>query len=212
VALARAGRWRSAVATLEKAAELYRRLDIASDDARAGLASCLLNFAACMGDAGWVVHAAHLLREGLRVLAPLSDANATWMAARASANHDLGVCLAQAGRQGEALQPSLEAVRIRRTLAATDLDQTDEHRINLARSLANAGVRLSEAGRHADALAATAESVFLRRHFAATYPRLREELYRSLMAFAEVRQAAGVEMDNAARALAEAEELRAVTR
>jgi tetratricopeptide (TPR) repeat protein len=212
LALARAGRWRRAVAALEQAAELYRGLDIVPDDARARLVSCLLNFAACMGDAGWVVHSAHLLREGLRVLAPLSEANATWMAVRASANHDLGACLARAGRQGQALQPSLEAVRIRRVLTATDLNQADQHRINLARSLANLGVRLSEAGRHVEALAATAESVFLRRHFPATYPHLREELYRSLMAFAQVRQTAGVELDDAAKALAEAEQLRTVTR
>ncbi len=68
----------------------------------------------------------------------------------------LGVVLAQAGRQGDALPYIETAVGHYRTLAETGRDR---YLPNLARSLHSLGIRLAEQGRHADALPHTEQAV-----------------------------------------------------
>jgi tetratricopeptide (TPR) repeat protein len=203
LALSRLGRNRKAITTFEQATEMYRRL---WPDERAGLAATLMNFAGTLTASGWLTFAAHLLRDAVEVLKPLAETNLNWRVARASACHDLGALLGVRGRTAEALQPSLEAVRLRRMLIRDNPDNAERHRINLARSLANAGIRLSEAGRHAEALAATAESVLLRRLLTGG-----RELHISLLNFAQVRLTARMDLTNALKALDEAEEVLGTT-
>ncbi|MYZ38062.1 tetratricopeptide repeat protein [Streptomyces sp. SID4917] len=77
--------------------------------------------------------------------------------------------LSQAGRRGEALSASEQAVEIRRRLAA---DNPAFYEPYLARSLTILGVRLAEAGDPSTALQVTGEAVNLYRSLVATMPSL----------------------------------------
>ncbi|MEU5757028.1 tetratricopeptide repeat protein, partial [Streptomyces sp. NPDC047829] len=76
---------------------------------------------------------------------------------------NLGVQLAKAGRHGDALTTTEEAVEIRRRLAR---DNPAAYEPDLATSLTNLGVQLAKAGRHGDALTTTEEAVEIRRRLA----------------------------------------------
>jgi tetratricopeptide (TPR) repeat protein len=76
----------------------------------------------------------------------------------------LSTTLAQTGRLTEALSVAREAVKMRREMAAANLDR---YRADLADSLSNLGVRFSELGRPAEALPVTQEAVDIYRELAA---------------------------------------------
>ncbi|MFF4978327.1 trypsin-like peptidase domain-containing protein, partial [Streptomyces sp. NPDC001083] len=80
---------------------------------------------------------------------------------------NLGIRLSEAGRRGEALTATEEAVEIYHRLAA---DNPAAHEPNLARSLSNLGIQLSEAGRRGEALTATEEAVEIYHRLAADNP------------------------------------------
>jgi len=79
----------------------------------------------------------------------------------------LGVMLNQAGRPGDALPPTEEAVAIRRQLAVAD---PDRYRPDLPIALSNLGVWFSRLGRPADAVPPAQEAVALYRQLAAANP------------------------------------------
>ncbi|MGL5827624.1 MAG: tetratricopeptide repeat protein [Nocardioides sp.] len=81
--------------------------------------------------------------------------------------NNLGIRLSEAGRRAEALEPTQEAVTLRRELAAAN---PAAYAGDLASSLNNLGIRLSEAGRRAEALEPTQEAVTLYRELAAANP------------------------------------------
>ncbi len=79
----------------------------------------------------------------------------------------LGNALSKVGRREEALTVTLEAVEIRRGLAA---DRPDAFLPDLAKSLNNLGVLFEGLGRREEALAVTLEAVEIRRGLAADRP------------------------------------------
>ncbi|MDT3395350.1 tetratricopeptide repeat protein, partial [Streptomyces sp. B1866] len=91
---------------------------------------------------------------------------------------NLGIYLAEAGRRGEALTTTEQAVEIYRRLAA---DNPAAYEPDLARSLSNLGIWLAEAGHRDEALTAEQQAVEIWRRLAADNPAAYEpDLARSL--------------------------------
>jgi nucleoside phosphorylase/tetratricopeptide (TPR) repeat protein len=86
---------------------------------------------------------------------------------RAQLLHNAGKRFSDLGRREEALQATVEAVEIRRRLAA---QRPEAFLPDLAQSLNNLGIRLSNVGRHEEALQATVEAVEIRRRLAVLCP------------------------------------------
>ncbi|MFF9273351.1 tetratricopeptide repeat protein, partial [Streptomyces rochei] len=80
---------------------------------------------------------------------------------------NLGIWLAEAGRHGEALTTTDEAVKIRRRLAQ---DNPAAYEPNLAGSLSNLGIQLAEMGHRREALTTTDEAVKIYRRLAQDNP------------------------------------------
>lgn len=126
--------------------------------------------------AGRLIDAAVRLEDSGARAAALDDAARAVEARRrsgprgdlAEALNTLGVQLARAGRQEEALSSTDEALAIRRSLADAD----PAYLPALAASLTTSGNVLGETGRHADALAAAAEAVGLHRQLNTESPAL----------------------------------------
>ncbi|MFM9700677.1 tetratricopeptide repeat protein [Streptomyces europaeiscabiei] len=80
---------------------------------------------------------------------------------------NLGIRLVEAGRRGEALTPTEQAVVIWRRLAKAD---PAAYEPDLARSLSNLGIYLAEAGRRGEALTIAEQAVKIWRRLAADNP------------------------------------------
>ncbi|MFJ4953293.1 tetratricopeptide repeat protein, partial [Streptomyces sp. NPDC088760] len=101
--------------------------------------------------------------------------------ALAASLSNLGVRLAEVGRQVEALTAAEEAVKIYRRLAEGN---PAAYEPDLAASLSNLGIELAEVGRRSEALTAAEEAVKIRRRLAEGNPAAYEpDLARSLSSF-----------------------------
>jgi cation transport regulator ChaC len=171
---ANAGRRAEALAPMEEAVAIYRRLaDAQTGDPAAylpDLAGSLNNLGSILSQAGRRTEALAPTEEAVTIYQGLADPNsgdpAAYLPDLAGSLNNLGSILSQAGRRAEALAPTEEAVTIYQGLADPNSGDPAAYLPDLAGSLNNLGSRLSEAGRRAEALAPTEEAVAIYRRLA----------------------------------------------
>jgi tetratricopeptide (TPR) repeat protein len=113
---------------------------------------------------------------GIDRLRELSQSNPAFLPNLAAALNNLGIRYSELGRREEALQPTEEAVRIRRELSQSN----PAFLPNLAAALNNLGIRYSELGRREEALQPTEEAVRIRRELSQSNPAFLPDLARAL--------------------------------
>jgi tetratricopeptide (TPR) repeat protein len=113
---------------------------------------------------------------GIDRLRELSQSNPAFLPDLAAALNNLGVHHSNLGRREEALQPTEEAVRIRRELSQSNPAFLPD----LASALNNLGAHYSELGRREEALLPTEEAVRIRRELSQSNPAFLPDLASAL--------------------------------
>jgi tetratricopeptide (TPR) repeat protein len=190
--LAKAGRASEALAAIEEATAMYRRLAAARPAAHEPhLSNTLSNLSRQLGQAGRLDEALATCEEAVQVRQRLAAVvPALYQAQLASTLDDLANLLDRAGRFGEACAALEKAVAINRRLPDADPGARDS---GLAFALSKLSGTLAKDGRMADGLTACEESVSIFRRLAAANqaahePELAVELNNLATRLDEVRQ------------------------
>ncbi|MEV6549265.1 tetratricopeptide repeat protein [Streptomyces sp. NPDC051597] len=163
--LAEVGRKSEALAPIEQAVEIARRLAV--DNAAAyepDLAKSLTNLDSCLGVVGRHDEAVAAGEEAVEIHRRLAvDNAAAYEPGLATSLSNLASCLGVVGRHDEAVAAGEEAVEIHRRLA---VDNAAAYEPGLATSLSNLGIELGEMGCQDEAVAADEEAVEIHRRLA----------------------------------------------
>lgn len=151
VALAGLGKREQALAAVDEAVALRRRLVAESRDAHLpGLAYSLMSLTARLSDLGNHQAALMAAEESVEILRTLAAKEpGAFIRALAGSLDNLATSQRMMGQQEEALASALEAVEILRQLVK---DTRGQHQFDLARSLANLAIFQSEIGKRDEAL------------------------------------------------------------
>ncbi len=166
IRLGEVGRRSEALAPVQEAADLHRRLaEVAPDAYLPDLALSLNNLANRLGEVGRRSEALAPAQEAADLYRRLAEvAPDAYLPDLALSLNNLANRLAEVGRRSEALAPTHEAVHIRRRLVDIAPDP------DLALSLNNLAVRLADVGRRSEALSPAQEAVHIRRRLAEVAP------------------------------------------
>ncbi len=177
VRLAAAGRRDEALTTTSDAIALYRALSGASSDVRADHAASIVNRAIWLGELKQWDEAAREARAAVEIYRELRAADSRrFCAPLAGSLHHLALCLAESGRQGEALQVTRDAVAVRRE--AFEHDRGEASRAALVGALYAQGLRDAPS----DAEAALRQAIALCGELAAAQQRRQLAPLRMLLA------------------------------
>ena len=195
--LSEVGDRQAALGPAREAAEIYRRLAEAEPGAYLpDLAMSLNNLGIGLSEVGDRQAALGPAREAVAIRRRLAEAEpGAYLPDLAMSLNSLGIGLSEVGDRQAALGPAREAVEIYRRLAEAE---PGAYLPDLAMSLNNLGVGLSEVGDRQAALGPAREAVAIYRRLAEAEPgAYLPNLAMSLWAFAAIRIAAVVELDQA---------------
>ncbi|MER6674792.1 tetratricopeptide repeat protein, partial [Streptomyces sp. NPDC000983] len=170
------GRETEALAPVEKAASIYRKLADASVAYAPALAGSLIHLGVSYSNLGRPNDALPPTEEAVQLYGTLAKTNPAHLPNLAHSLNNLGIRHSELGRPNGALPPTEEAVQLYRTLAKTN----PAHLPDLAMSLNNLGISHSNLGRPDHALPPTEEAVQLYRTLATTNPAHLPNLAHSL--------------------------------
>ena len=167
--LSELGHREDALAAIEEATTIYRKLAQARPDAfLPNLATALNNISVDYSNLGRMEDALQATQEAVTIYKRLANQRPdAFLPDLAMALNNLGIRYSDLGRREDALQATQEALTIRRKLAK---ERPDAFLHDLAMALNNLGAMYSDLGRREDALQATQEAVTIYKRLANQRP------------------------------------------